>query len=102
VGEYCIIVAQTGLAGSSTLGNGVTMAAQSGVGNHAKVGDGVIAAGRAGITDDISPGSVVSGFPAIDHKADLRQTAALRQLPDLVKNVKRIEKKLGELKQEKE
>ena len=95
VGEYCIIVAQTGLAGSSTLGRGVTMAAQSGVGNHARVGDGVIAAGRAGITDDTPPNSVVSGFPAIDHKKDLRQIAAIRQLPDLIKNVKNIEKRLN-------
>lgn len=97
VGESCIIVAQTGLAGSSTLGKGVTMAAQSGVGNHAVVGDGVIAAGRAGITDDIPPGAVVSGFPAIDHKKDLRQLAALKQLPDLIKNVKLIDKRLNEM-----
>lgn len=102
VGEYCIIVAQTGIAGSSTLGRGVTMAAQSGVANHARVGDGVIAAGRAGITDDTPPGTVVSGFPAIDHKSDLRQISALRQLPDLIKNLKRVEKKLIDLQAEKE
>ena len=94
IGEYCIIVAQTGIAGSSSLGRGVTMAAQSGVANHARVGDGVIAAGRAGITDDTPSGAVVSGFPAIDHKADLRQLAALRQLPDLIKTVKNIQKKI--------
>jgi UDP-3-O-[3-hydroxymyristoyl] glucosamine N-acyltransferase len=45
---------------------------------------------------------VVSGFPAIDHKEALRQMVALRQLPDLVKNVKRIEKMLDGLKPEKE
>jgi UDP-3-O-[3-hydroxymyristoyl] glucosamine N-acyltransferase len=101
VGEYCIIVAQTGIAGSSTLGNGVTMAAQSGVANHATVGDGVIAAGRAGITDDTQAGAIVSGFPAIDHKKDLRQMAATRQLPDLIKNVKNIEKRLNDLESEK-
>ena len=100
VGEYCIIVAQAGIAGSSTLGNGVTMAAQSGVANHARVGDGVIAAGRAGITEDIPPGSVVSGFPAIDHKKDLRQIAAIRQLPDTIKNIKNIEKRLDGLESE--
>ena len=94
IGEYCIIVAQTGIAGSSTLGRGVTMAAQSGVANHARVGDGVIAAGRAGITEDTPPGTVVSGFPAIDHKTDLRQVAALRQLPELIKTVKNIQKKI--------
>lgn len=102
VGEYCIIVAQTGLAGSSTLGRGVTMAAQSGVSNHARVGDGVIAAGRAGITYDTPSGAVVSGFPAIEHKSDLRQIAAIRQLPDLIKTVKNIQKGLEKTQAEKE
>ena len=102
IGEYCIIVAQSGIAGSTTLGKGVTMAAQSGVANHARIGDGVIAAGRAGITADIPPGLVVSGFPAIDHKKELRQLIAIKQLPDLIKKVKNIEKKLNELESEKE
>jgi hypothetical protein len=31
-------------------------------------------------TKDIPPNSVVSGFPAIDHKKDLEQQAALRKL----------------------
>ena len=101
IGEYCIIVAQSGIAGSTTLGKGVTMAAQSGVANHARIGDGVIAAGRAGITGDLPPGLVVSGFPAIDHKKDLRQIVAVKQLPDLIKNIKNIEKRLNEMESEK-
>ncbi len=68
--------------------------------NHARIGDGVIAAGRAGITEDIPPGSVVSGFPAIDHKKDLRQIVAIRQLPDTIKNIKNIEKRLDGLESE--
>jgi UDP-3-O-[3-hydroxymyristoyl] glucosamine N-acyltransferase len=102
IGEYCIIVAQSGIAGSTTLGKGVTMAAQSGAANHSRIGDGVIAAGRAGITGDVPPGLVVSGFPAIEHKKDLHQLVAIKQLPDLIKKVKNIEKKLDELGLEKE
>jgi len=101
IGEYCIIVAQSGIAGSTTLGKGVTMAAQSGVANHARIGDGVIAAGRAGITGDIPTGLVVSGFPAIEHKKDLHQLVAIKQLPDLIKKIKNIEKKLDVLESKK-
>ena len=100
IGEHCIVVAQSGIAGSSKLGDWVTMAAQTGVANHAIVGDGVIAAGRAGITSDTPPGSIVSGFPAIDHKRELQQIAALRQLPELFKTVRELEKKLDRLKTE--
>lgn len=100
IGEYCIIVSQSGVAGSSKLGKGVTLAAQSGVANHACVGDGVIAAGRAGVTEDIPPGSIVSGYPAIDHKKDLRQMVASRQLPETIKKIRNIEKRVDLLESE--
>lgn len=97
IGEFCIIVGQTGLAGSSYLGKGVILAAQSGVSNHAHVGDGVTAAGRAGICSDIPQGQTVSGFPARDHRQELRQIAAMRHLPDLVKNIKDINARVVKL-----
>jgi len=97
IGEYCIIVAQSGIAGSSIIGNGVILAAQSGVSNHAHVGDGVTVAGRGGVASDIEAGQTVSGFPARDHKQELRQHAAERQLPQIIKNIKDIEHRIRNL-----
>lgn len=97
IGEFSIIVAQSGLAGSSRIGRGVIFAAQSGIGNHASVGDGVTVAGRAGVVNDIPSGSTVSGFPAIDHKQDLRRQAALGHVPDLLKEIKELKAKLEKL-----
>lgn len=91
IGDYTIIVAQAGIAGSSNIGSGVTMAARSAVVNHASVGDGVTIAGGGVAVSDVPAGSVVSGFPAVDHKQDLKQQAAVRQLPELIKRVKRLE-----------
>ncbi len=93
IGEYCIVVSQSGIAGSSNIGRGVVLAAQTGVANHATVGDGVTLAARGGIVSDIPAGMTVSGFPAQDHKKELRQMLAVKQLPELIAAVKELRKK---------
>lgn len=97
VGGYSIMVAQSGIAGSTTLGKGVIMAAQSGAANHVTIGDGCTIAGRAGVANDVPAGAIFSGFPAQDHKRDLRQQAAAKQLPEIVKKIRELERKLKAL-----
>lgn len=97
IGAYTIIVAQSGIAGSSHIGNRVIMAAQSGTANHASVGDGCTVGGRGGVTADVPAGSVVSGFPAQDHRKELRLQAAVRQLPEMASSVKELGKRMAAL-----
>lgn len=97
IGEYSIVVAQSGVAGSSVIGRGVTMAAQSGVANHATIGDGAIVAGRSGVASDIPAGMTVSGFPAQEHIKDMRQTATFRHLPEMEKKIRELAAKVKEL-----
>lgn len=97
IGAYTIIVAQSGIAGSSHIGNRVIMAAQSGTANHASVGDGCTVGGRGGVTADIPAGSIVSGFPAQDHRKELRLQAAIRQLPEISSSVKDFGKRISAL-----
>lgn len=100
VGDFSILVAKVGVAGSSTIGRGVTMAAQSGVANHAVIGDGCTVAGRSGVFSDIPAGSVVSGFPAREHKKDLRIQAAIGHLPELEKEVRSLAKSVKKLEEQ--
>ncbi|MBU0908426.1 MAG: UDP-3-O-(3-hydroxymyristoyl)glucosamine N-acyltransferase [Proteobacteria bacterium] len=97
VGEGCLMVSQSGLAGSCKLGNGVVLAGQSGVGDHVEVGDGVMAAGRSGINSNVKPGSVVAGFPAIAYKEWLQAATAFSRIPQLLKDVRRLRKQVSEL-----
>ncbi len=92
VGNNCIIVAQTGLAGSSILEDNVIMAAKSGTSDHVRVGKGSTVAALGGVIKDISPGSVVSGFPARDHRKNFRIAALMQKLPSLFDRVKKLEK----------
>lgn len=102
IGQYSIVVAQVGIAGSSTIGNGVTMAAQSGIANHASIGDGCIVGGRSGVMSDIPAGSVVSGFPAREHKKDMRIMATIQHLPEMEKRLRELSKQLEKLSGDKE
>lgn len=88
VGENTLLCAQVGLAGSTTVGKGVILAGQVGVAGHCTVGDGVIATAQSGIPNDVEPGKVVSGYPAIDNRQWLRSVALVNRLPELLRSLK--------------
>jgi UDP-3-O-[3-hydroxymyristoyl] glucosamine N-acyltransferase len=93
-GAHCLIVSQVGIAGSTTLGNGVVLAGQAGVKDHVHLGDGVQAAGKSGVWGDQPAGARVSGHPARPHREEIRIQAALGQLPELLKRVAELERRL--------
>jgi UDP-3-O-[3-hydroxymyristoyl] glucosamine N-acyltransferase len=80
IGRHCVIVAQSGIAGSAELGDFVVMGAHSGVINHVKVGSGVQIAGMAHVKNDVPPGTRMGGTPARPFKEWAREVAAIRQL----------------------
>jgi len=94
IGDHTIIVAQSGVAGSSHIGRSVVLAAQSGVGGHIDVGDCCVAGARTGIVSDLGPGKVVSGYPAMDHKHWLRSQKVYKDLPDLLKRIRNLERRI--------
>ena len=80
MGRHCIIVAQSGIAGSAELGDFVVMGACAGVLGHVKVGDGAQIAGMAHVKDDVEPGARMGGTPARPFKEWARELAAIRAL----------------------
>lgn len=80
VGEYSLLVAQSGLAGSTTLGRNVIMGGQSATSGHLKIGDFTTIAARTGVTKSLEGGKTYAGFPAIDHKIWLRMQAKIAGL----------------------
>ena len=95
IGRNCIIVAQVGISGSVEIGDGAIIAGQVGVKDHVKIGAGTIVAAQAGVTGDIPAGQIYSGTPAIPHGTSLRAQSLYSKLPELVKRMREIEKKLG-------
>jgi UDP-3-O-[3-hydroxymyristoyl] glucosamine N-acyltransferase len=89
VGEDTLLCAQVGLAGSTVIGKNVILAGQVGVAGHCTVGDGAIATAQSGIPNDVAPGKVVSGYPAIDNRQWLRAVAIFNKLPDLIRELRK-------------
>ncbi|HPD83114.1 MAG: UDP-3-O-(3-hydroxymyristoyl)glucosamine N-acyltransferase [Alphaproteobacteria bacterium] len=80
IGRGCVIVAQAGIAGSTTLKDYVVIAAQGGVAGHLTIGQGTQIAAQSGIMQDLPAGSKVMGSPAMPIKQHLRQVAYLKKL----------------------
>jgi UDP-3-O-[3-hydroxymyristoyl] glucosamine N-acyltransferase len=97
VGEDNIICAQTGLAGSTILGKSVLLAGQAGVSGHLTIHDGAVVYAQSGIGGDVAPGAVVSGSPAFDAKEWLRAITAFQKLPEILRTVRQLGKRLTEL-----
>lgn len=98
IGPHCIIVGQVGLAGSSTLGTGVVLGGQAAVRDHIVLGDGAMVAACSGVVEDVPPKTIMSGTPALPHRQSLREQAALRRLPDIVSQMRKMQEEIEALK----
>jgi UDP-3-O-[3-hydroxymyristoyl] glucosamine N-acyltransferase len=97
IGPHCIIVGQAGVAGSATLGAGVVLGGQVAVRDHITLGEGAMVAACGAVAEDVPPKTVVSGMPALPHRQNLREQAALRRLPEMVVQVRKLQDELNKL-----
>jgi UDP-3-O-[3-hydroxymyristoyl] glucosamine N-acyltransferase len=95
IGEHSLIVAQAGIAGSTRLGSYVTLAGQVGLAGHLKIGNRVTVAAQSGVMHDIPDGQKWFGSPAAPDRKMKRQVLAMQQLPDLLRRVAELERRLG-------
>ncbi len=95
IGEHCILCGQVGIAGSTKLGNYVTLAGQVGLAGHLKLGDQATVASQSGVMHDIPDGGKWLGSPAQPDRQTKRQWIALQQLPELLRRVAELEKRLA-------
>jgi UDP-3-O-[3-hydroxymyristoyl] glucosamine N-acyltransferase len=94
IGKNSVIVAQTGISGSTRVGERVTMAGQVGIVGHVEIADGSVIAAQSGVSKSV-PGGVWFGYPAGPIEEIKQQIAWIRSLGRLFARVKEIEKKLG-------
>lgn len=97
IGENCLFVAQVGISGSVKVGNNVTFAGQVGSAGHLTIGDNCVFAARTGIISDVPANSFYAGFPARPHKEWLRSEAGAKRVPDMVKKLRELERRIAEL-----
>lgn len=98
LGQRCLLVSQSGIAGSTSFGDDVILAGQSGVAGHLKLGDGVQVAAKSAVFKSVEAGNRVAGIPAGDAAAWLRQQALAARLGEMNRRLGRLEAKLEEAK----
>src|SRR5690348_6704359 len=99
VGEDNIICAQTGLAGSTVLERNVLMAGQVGSSGHLTVHEGAIVYAQSGIGGDVEANTRISGSPAFAANEWLRAVTSFPKLPELLKTIRELKKRVEELEQ---
>ena len=97
IGKNCVICGQVGLSGSVIIEDNVSMAGQVGLRDHVRIGKGAILGAKAGIMADIGAGEFVMGSPSLPQRDYLRVHAASRKLPEMAKQLRRLEKTVEEL-----
>jgi len=97
LGEDCVLVSQTGVAGSAHVGNRVMVGAQGGILGHITVADDVMLGARAGVASDIATSGAYSGTPTMPHHQWLKVAIAQQSLPELRHKVRELEQRLAAL-----
>ncbi len=97
IGAHTVVAAQSGISGSTKIGRHVVIGGQVGFVGHITVGDEAMFGAQAGVTKSVPPKTVVSGYPAREHKQQLRIEASLQKLPAALKRLKELEERLKKL-----
>jgi UDP-3-O-[3-hydroxymyristoyl] glucosamine N-acyltransferase len=97
IGPHSLLVAQAGVAGSTRVGERFTIAGQSGVAGHLEIGDDVSVGAKSAVLEDVPSRSVVTGVPAMDHRAWRRAQSIARKLPELRSKLREMERRIERL-----
>ena len=95
IGVNCIICAQVGIAGSSTLGDNVVLGGQTGVSDNLFIGDNVITGGATKVLSNIPAGRVMLGYPAMKMDTQLDIYRSIRRLPRILKDIAQLKKTIS-------
>ncbi len=98
IGEHTVIAAQAGFAGSSKIGNNCMIGGQAGFVGHIQVANGTKVQAQSGVNKNIpNENTAWYGSPILPYNDYLRSYAAFRKLPQLLKKINDLEKKLKDL-----
>ncbi len=102
IGEHTVIAAQAGIAGSTKIGAHCSIGGQVGITGHVTIADGTKMQAQSGISKAIkTPNQTFFGSPAIGFKDYIRSYGVFKKLPDIYRQLHRLEKEVERLKEKK-
>ena len=100
IGDFSGVIAQAGIAGSTTVGSGVRIWAQAGLSGHLHVGDGAQVGPQCGLSRDVAPGEYVIGTPQQSMRELVAWASSPKQIAKLKEKIKALEAKIDALQTE--
>jgi UDP-3-O-[3-hydroxymyristoyl] glucosamine N-acyltransferase len=98
IGENTGIAAQTGISGSTKIGKNCMLAGQVGIAGHLEIADRTIVYAQSGIHQNIEePGKIYFGYPADDARKAQRAYAAVKMLPEMIREFTALKNTIAEL-----
>ncbi len=100
VGKNSVMAAQVGVAGSTKIGENVQLGGQTGIAGHLTIADGTRVQAQSGIASSVkTPNQALFGAPAIDYNDYVRAYIVFKNLPDLQKKVRTLERILKDMQE---
>lgn len=100
VGKNTVMSSQTGVAGSSKIGEWCVLGGQSGVSGHITMGNHVSLGGQCGVLGNIKDNETLMGTPGFDYSKFMRSTVMFRKLPEMSAELSSLKKEIRELKEQ--
>lgn len=102
IGENTVSASQTGFSGTTKIGKNCAFGGQVGIAGHLNIGNNVQIGAKAGVPGDVDSNSVLMGSPAINAMDFKRYFIASKKLPEMLKQIKQLEKEIKRLKERSE
>lgn len=96
--SHTVMSAQTGVAGSTKIGEWCMFGGQVGISGHIEVADHTQLAAQSGLMNNKRPGAVMMGSPAFDLRDYMKSSAVFKRLPDMYAELKALRKEVEELR----
>jgi UDP-3-O-[3-hydroxymyristoyl] glucosamine N-acyltransferase len=97
-GKHCLIVAQVGISGSTTLEDYVVIGGQAGLTGHLHIGAGAMVGAQSGVIHDLPAKSYVRDSPSMPYMVAQKVHVLKGRLPELFKRVAQLEEVIEQIR----
>jgi UDP-3-O-[3-hydroxymyristoyl] glucosamine N-acyltransferase len=102
IGKCCLMVGQSGIGGSTKLGDGVVLAGQAGIIDNIEIGTSVMIGAKSCVFENVPNGKKVVGTPAVESSLGLKIMASTKKLPKLLEQVRQLGERIKKLESAKD
>lgn len=98
IGANTVMSAQVGIAGSTKVGQWCMFGGQVGIAGHITIGNKVFLGAQSGVPSSLKDNQTLIGTPPMEKLPYFKLQAIFQKLPDLYKQIQKLQKEVDELK----